>query len=391
MDRSAAAMGAENLIVNCARGRPGDHLLIVAEPASLGYFDDKVAICVAETARALGLEVEVVEVGFDPHTPELGPDLLARFESADVILFLARLGDQLRFSDMPAGKKIVVSFTLREELLASGFGTAHHGAFVDLKAEVNRVLARTQEVRITCPAGTDIVGRPVMDLSGGGDTSVMRFPMSVFTPVPAFGFTGQVALTFLTGTGSRYYDDYNVAFDAPVLAQVEDGRLVGFEGTARDVARAQGQHDRVARLFDIDGGFVHSWHAGIHPGCGFYWDMDEDYERWGGAAFGNPRILHFHTCGTYAPGEISWNVIDPTIDMDGVRIWDSGVLRASALPNGAAILGRYPSAAALFVEPDRHIGMVPPWEIAQPMTPGLALDRRGRDALGEAWQPSGLV
>ena len=176
-------------------------------------------------------------------------------------------------------------------------------------------------------------------------------------PVPAHTFSGRVATRFLTGTGSRYYDDYTPEFTAPLFALMRDGRLTGFEGQAEDVARATAQYNRVAETFGIDRDFVHSWHAGIHPGCGYPWDMRRNWERWGGAAFGNPRILHFHTCGAYAPGEISWNVIDPTIEVDGVTLWDQGVFRADRLPGGPEILTRYPCAAALFRSPDRDIGI----------------------------------
>lgn len=351
--------GAINLLRNCARARPGDKVLIVSEPPEFGYFDDKVVGVVARAARRLGLFVDTVDVGFNPDNPHLPPHLLYRFNAADIILFLARLGDQLRFSQMPQGKTIIVSFAVNRDLFGSGFANGHHDAFLTLKSAVNAALNEAQQVRITCPSGTEITGKPLMTLDPRGDTTVLRFPMSIFTPVPALSFSGRAALGFLTGTGSRYYDDYTIEFDAPVFALLQDGRLTGFEGAPADVARADAQYDRVAALFGIDRDFVHSWHAGIHPGCGYHWDMRQNWERWGGAAFGNPRILHFHTCGAYAPGEISWNIFDPTIEVDGLRLWEDGTFHADRLPGGAAVLRRYPSAAALFAAPDRDIGQRP--------------------------------
>jgi len=85
--------------------------------------------------------------------------------------------------------------------------------------------------------------------------------------------------------------------------------------------------------------------------------MRDNYERWGGAAFGNPRILHFHTCGAYAPGEISWNIVDPTVVVDDVPLWQDGVFNAHLLPGGPEILAKYPDVAALFAAPDRDIGL----------------------------------
>ncbi|MEM7317512.1 MAG: hypothetical protein AAF408_00670 [Pseudomonadota bacterium] len=348
--------GAQNLLENCARARAGDRLLIAYEPPEYGYFDAASVGVVTRAAQAMGVQVDAVDVGFNPDNPHLPPDLLRHFEAADIVLFLARLGDQLRFSDMPQGKKIIVSFALTQELFGSGFSNGHHDAFMRIKAAINLALAQARDVRITCPLGTDVRGRPDMNLEPDGDTSILRFPMSVFTPVPAHSFSGRVAMTFLTGTGSKYYEDYTIEFDQPVFAVLEQGRLRRFDGRPADVARAEAQYDRVASLFGIDREFVHSWHAGIHPGCGYPWDMRDNYERWGGAAFGNPRILHFHTCGAYAPGEISWNVFDPTIAIDGITFWEKGVFHASRLPQGPEILARFPCAAALFENPDDNIG-----------------------------------
>ncbi|NKB27839.1 MAG: hypothetical protein GKR99_09910 [Rhodobacteraceae bacterium] len=349
--------GARNLLENCAGAQRGDRLLIAYEPPEFGYFDASAAQVVVQAAQSMGLQVDAVDVGFNAANPHLPPDLLSRFEAADIILFLARLGDQLRFSEMPQGKKIIVSFAVNQELFGSGFANGHHAAFMQIKDDVNAVLAGARDVRITCPLGTDVRGRPEMNLRAGGDTSILRFPMSIFTPVPGHSFSGRVALTFLTGTGSKYYDNYNIEFDQTVFAVMENGQLQGFEGTPSDTARAEAQYDRVASMFSIDRNFVHSWHAGIHPGCGYHWDMRENYERWGGSAFGNPRILHFHTCGAYAPGEISWNVFDPSIQIDGTVFWEDGKFHANRLPNGPDILAQYPCAAALFEHPDHNIGL----------------------------------
>ena len=359
--------GARNLLINCAKARVGERLLIAYEPPEFGYFDTSAVEVVQRTALAMGLDVTVANVGFNPGNPHLPADLLALFEAADVILFLARLGDQLRFSQMPQGKKIIVSFALSEELFGSGFAVGHYEAFARLKQSTNVALAAAREVRLTCPLGSDVRGRPHMVLTPEGDTTVMRFPMSVFTPVPAYSFSGRVALTFLTGTGSKYYDDYTIEFDRPVFAVMEEGRMQRFEGAPKDTARAEAHYDRVAAELGVDRNFVHSWHAGIHPGCGYPWPRTDNTERWGGVAFGNPRVLHFHTCGAYAPGEISWNVFDPTIEVDGVTYWENGVFHADRLADGPEILTDFPCAAALFADPERNIGHLPAGSDASPL------------------------
>lgn len=350
--------GARNLLLNCAKAQVGQSVLIAHEPASLDYFDDRVVGHVIAEARALGLHVRTYDVGFNPTAPHLPAALLDQMQLADIVIFFARLGDQLRFSEMPEGTSIVTSFAATPELLGSGFGTGHYGAFKALKAAVDQALAGTNDLRLTCENGTDVRGTPRFD---GTETSVTRFPLSVFAPIPARGFSGRVAMAgFLTGTGSRYYSPYNVDLDGALFARMHDGRLTGFDGSDRDVIKANAHYDRVASRFNLDRNAVHSWHAGLHPGCGFPWPMADHAERWGGTAFGNPRIAHFHTCGTDAPGEISWNVIDPTITLDGVAVWERGTFHAHRIPGGAEILSQYPDIAAMFAHPDRAIGLPAP-------------------------------
>lgn len=353
-----ARMGARNMLTNCANAVAGERLLIAYESPEYGYYEADALSCVAAAAKVLSLNVKTFDVGYSPVDPHLGPELRAEFERADIIMFLARLGDQLRFSDMPPGKRIVVSFALSAEMFGSSFGTTHHTAMTTLKKRVAETMACAQDVHVTCPKGTDFRGKPEMNLNADGDTTILRFPMSVGTPVPAFSFSGKVALCgFLTGTGSLYYDDYTLEFDQTVLALLENGRLVGFEGTKADVAAANAHYDRVSSKFGIDRNFVHSWHAGIHPGCGYTRPARENYERWGGSSFGNPRILHFHTCGAYAPGEISWNVVDSTILIDGVPVWQDGVFHAARIVGGQEVLDKFDCAARIFRTPDRRIGL----------------------------------
>ncbi len=351
-------VGATNLLRHCAEARPGEHLLIAYEPPSHGYFNADAVTSVAAAGHEMGLSVQLLDVGFNPQAPRLTPELLAEIDRADVVVFLARLGDQLRFSDMPADKRIVVSFALEADAFGSPFCTVPHDAMKALHTCVTDALRRAAHVRVTCPGGTDFSGAPALPAGPGTDTTVRRFPLSVFPPVPAAEFTGRVALCgFLTGTGSLYYDDYTLEFDGPLHTLFKSGRLTGFEGDPASVRAAEAHYDRVAACCGIDRNALHSWHAGIHPGCGYPYPARENYERWGGAAFGNPRILHMHTCGAYAPGEISWNVLDPTIEIDGTPIWESGTFHAERLPGGPEILAACPQAAAVFDEPDRRVGL----------------------------------
>ena len=53
------------------------------------------------------------------------------------------------------------------------------------------------------------------------------------------------------------------------------------------------------------------------------------------------------------PGEISWTVLDPTVRVDGVAVWDEGLL----LPGGEAVMARHPHLAQHFLTPAREVGL----------------------------------
>ena len=242
-------------------------------------------------------------------------------------------------------------------MLESHFGETHYGAFKDLKALVDRHLNEADSIRVTCPEGTDFSGPGIQGAELAPDTTVKRLPLSVFSPVPAAPFSGVVAQTgFLIGTGSTFYSPYVCEIADVLRIRFEHGRIVAFEGSSNDVQTAEDHYDRVSQDLGIDRDFVHSWHAGIHPGCEFPDFAGDNFERWSGGAFGNPRLLHLHTCGVYAPGEISLNILDPTIEVDGIRIWDKGRFCPERIEGGSDILEHYPDARGVFATPAQNVG-----------------------------------
>ena len=356
----AAAMrdGVRNLLAGCAGAAPGARLLILHEDDGLGYYGPGLAAAVAQAARALGHPVDLCDIGFAPQAGDLPAPVLARMAAADHVLYLARLGDQMRFRPLPQGAKSIVSYAVTPGAMASPFATVPHAAMVALKSAINAAMQGAQDIRVTCPLGTDLRGRVP---PGGGampDVGVKRFPMCVHAPIPMDGFAGRVALArFLVGTGSIYYEPFLHAFDGVVMARVTGTRVAACDGPAEAVAGLRAHVADVAARHGLDGDFVHSWHSGIHPGCAYDGRAVDNPGRWTGSAFGNPRLLHVHTCGAYAPGEICWNVLDPTVTLDGVALWQDGRLQPERIPGGTAVLDDCPELAALFADPATAVGI----------------------------------
>ncbi len=350
--------GAMALLRDCVGGQAGERLLLVSEVESTGFYDDQAPKQTAAAARALGMCVYEMQ-SHSSFSNETEKTLLINSLSGfDHVVFFSRVGDQIRFLPELNIPPSTMCYTLNREALNSNFGTACHHGMQEIKAAVDRALDSANEIKVTCPLGSEFIGRPDWSDQTSIDVSLKRFPLSVPKPITARGFTGRVVLSrFLVGTGSRYYDPYFLPLPNRVIAIVENGRIDRFEGDSADVERVENHYRHVAELFSIDPWCVDSWHAGIHPACHFEANAEEDILRWSGSAFGNPRILHFHTCGDYAPGEISWTLLDPTVYIDGVAVWDAGRLYPERTAEGREILSRHPKLAALFQNPVRDIGL----------------------------------
>ena len=349
--------GIRNLLVNCAGLQPGQKLLVVHETESDGYFEPALTSEVCRLADQLGYETKTHGVPLKREVSDPDDLLRAMMEEANRTVFLARLGDQIRFRSNDAADKQIISYALDREMLASPFGTTDCRAFERLKQLINQSFASASEIHVICPAGTNFKGTMPACSRTGGDVTRKRFPSSVFAPIPADGFRGRIAQNgFLTGTGSHYYRPYSCALNETLFVHFEGTRITGFDGAKDDISAARAHYEFVGNRYGIDTYHVHSWHAGIHPGCAYKEPAARNFERWSGSAFGNPRLLHFHTCGAYPPGEISLNVLDPTIRIDGVAVWEQGRLHPERLPGSGELFDAFPELVDAFRNPADQVG-----------------------------------
>lgn len=351
--------GAISLLRDCVGGVSGERLLIVSEPESNGYYDEQAPKVTAAAGRALGMRVYTTESDSFVNSEDEKAILIDGLRGFDHIIFFSRVGDQIRFTRAEEMPSSTMCYTLNVRSLNSNFGTACHHGMCEIKDAIDRAFEAAEHISVSCPQGTQYSGRPRWH-GTPVEVGLKRFPLLVPRPVPADGLSGRIALSrFLIGTGNRFYDPYYLALPNVVFACIENNRITHFEGDRFEVKRVEDHYKRVAGELDIEPWYVDSWHAGIHPGCHFEADAEADILRWSGTAFGNPRILHFHTCGEYAPGEISWNLLDPTVVLDDVLLWEKGRLHVERLEAGAEILSRHTKLAELFNNPESRIGLNP--------------------------------
>jgi hypothetical protein len=202
--------GIVNMLRHCAGLDAGQSLLILTEPSGADHYDPGLAPAVATVARAIGLDVTLQELPHCRHASVPASETMRAIATADRALFLTRRGDQLRFDPVLAPAAPVMCYALDRGMMASGFGQADHRGLVALLTCLNTALARAGRIHVTCPLGTDFHGPGARFPETGGEVSVRRFPLSVFSPVPAGDYAGRVAIAgFLTGTGKSSYDPYD--------------------------------------------------------------------------------------------------------------------------------------------------------------------------------------
>lgn len=338
--------GAQNLLINCAQIQAGESVLIVQEDPALGWYDHAAAAAVIAEAKSMQAEVTVYRVGQPSNHSD--PDLEKLRSRYDCTIFFARIGDQERFSCRATQQRCVMCYARNADMLASSFGRTKHQAMLSLKKAIDDCYFNATQVEISCPLGSRYSGTLPKTLEcEAEDVSVLRFPMGIHTPISAEYFSGRIALPeYLTSTGCKVYEPASLPIKESVFAEVEGTAIIGFSGDTSDVQRIEDHYQHIAEQFDLTPFVVNSWHAGIHNACSYgeaVGDaMSDNPDRWGNNVFMHPSILHFHSCGNEGLGEICWNIINPTIKLDGKALWEEGRLCLINLPQTKRCLEEWP-------------------------------------------------
>ena len=235
-----------------------------------------------------------------------------------------------------------MSYARNCESLASIFGTLDYNLNILIKDAIDRLIENSNRIEINCPLGTNLIGKISQDNSEVKEVSVLRFPILVPKPVNAKSFSGKVVLNnYLTSTGSRVYTPNFIKINGEITIYIENGSITDIQGTSDDVNNIINHYTYVSQKFGIDGHAVHSWHPGIHPGAKDNKFYEYDPDKWSNTVFGQPKYLHFHTCGNYAPGEICWMIPNHTVLIDDKPLWKDGELMLNGFGHTKGLLEKY--------------------------------------------------
>lgn len=321
--------GARNLLLNCSGVGPGETLLLVVEPPGLGHYDERLGPVVADEATALGADVRQLAIPIGNGPEDAPKELFDAIGAADHTIFLSRIGDQVRFTDLPGPGVKTMVHALDLAALGAPFGYLPFGFLAAVHDLVVARLAQARSITLRCPQGTDLtVSLPQSVGQSNADDLVgftlKTFPVMITPTIPANSLTGTLAACLaLTSTAVHDYADPVLPLPSPVLLRLEAGRIVGVDGDPALTEQVRSHLQRVADIVGGDPWAINSLHTGINPTTFFESPALSDLDRWTAVAFGSPRYTHFHMCGSN-PGDISAKIFDPTITVDGEAFWRDG-------------------------------------------------------------------
>jgi hypothetical protein len=349
--------GARNLLIDYMKLKPGAELLMVNEPS----VDKRVVEITEHEARAIGARVLVMWCDRVPGPEALPKSLVKAFEAAEFTLFNHQVGAMLRLLPIAGNGLKCFSFATSSDILASRFCRIPYAITAEILSIVQQRLNRARKWRVTCPAGTDLESEVAPEdkpssKDGYGGFTLLTFPLGVHRPFSTLTASGRLAIRWLTPSGIHEFEPAGIRLDEPVIATVEQGRLLNFSGNQAQISRLKRYIELIGSKVGKDPYIVNSWHAGINPSAFAPCRDVDSLERWMFVAHANPRLVHFHVVGETQPGEMSAPVLDPTITVDGEALWDRGHLAYLDRGESKAALARHDGYQQALIQ-EQQIGV----------------------------------
>jgi leucyl aminopeptidase (aminopeptidase T) len=316
----AVREGVVNLVDRCAEVGRGERVLVLNEN---GKVSPEIATAIEKQVRARGAECYVLwGDSIDSQRTVLPKVLIAAFLAADKVVANFSL-NRVILDEYTQGKGVIqINNTCRNpELMGSPHARFHWGLVKAICARLEEIFAGAERWRIASPAGTDISGRigkgsMVADAYFSREASASRFirvfPGEVYSPVGSVEANGRIVTEYINARDQMPWDE-------PVTLTVKENRVIKIEAgnRAKNFERAFEENQK---QFGEKAVIIDSWHGGMNPKARVPTAENRSLQ----GASSSPAMMHFHLGTLKSP--ISVGILNPTVEIDGKKIYQGGKL-----------------------------------------------------------------
>lgn len=348
--------GCRNALLNYAKIEPGNQVLILNE---LGTYVDPFVV------HALATVIE--EAGAEPHIlwtkklektwwQKLSPVVRGAVANADVLVQnIATIG-KTHILDLILEKKVRRFRNYATDIATMTSDWARFPVELQdyLETTVNTMLIEAKTYRVITDDGTDISGevlpriapwRKNLKRSGG---MVITFPPGIFRATESLNAYGVIMVHGTYPWGARRVGLPELRFSQPVKLVVENNHVVHIEGGW--------EADRYRKLFEEQAAvvsdrayYVDCWHSGTCPRAFVPFDPRQDPDRYDHLAHSHESWFHFHIGNisykdptkTQLAEHINAVCMNPTVYLDGEKLWEKGRLTIWSDPKLREIASKY--------------------------------------------------
>jgi leucyl aminopeptidase (aminopeptidase T) len=310
--------GAMKLMTQCAAVRPGENVVIACDTNKL-----RLAEVLAAAARAVGgIPVIAMFPTTGAHGAQVPRPVVAACAQSDVFFLptsWSMTHTDARVQAIKNGARGTTMCEVTEDCLCTGGILADFEALDRVARQLGAILAKTETVRITSPAGTDISGR-VTARPVQYETGLFREP-GQFAALP----DSELNISPIEGTtegvivGDVRLMGYGVLRDEPVTIRVSEGRVVEVTGGKP----AEYLRQTLAAFNDPRAYNLAEFAVGLNPFSRTYATNLEDLGKLG---FAHHGIGSSYAIGgkVLAPCHIDVIYKDATVMFDGRAVLDKG-------------------------------------------------------------------
>jgi hypothetical protein len=312
--------GVRNLIAHCAEVQKGDEVLILNE---YGKIDPDVADSITTAVKNSGAECHVLwGEGVERDRTSLPKVLVGAMLSARKVIVNCALNRAI-VDEYTAGKGLVqINNTARTPaLMGSSHARYHWGIVRAIYGRLEEMFSEADRWVISSPAGTEISGRigkesEIADAyfseEGARARFIRVFPGEVYRPVGSVNSHGIIVVEYINLRDQTPWEE-------TATISIKNNEIVDINGSERARSLEKTLDER-SRKYGAKAMILDSWHGGMNPKARV---PTKDDKRLQGATSG-PALMHFHL-GQYKE-PISAGILNPTIELNGKKIYDNGKL-----------------------------------------------------------------